>query len=144
MLPIVVRCLKLLMASSNVMLRSLCMLLHVATTHMHLDHFLNLRVVKSLSHFVDFDFDKLGCIIILILCRHSFSLFKLSDMNPEIPHPINVFFDFLSIVEAFLKHSFLFDLLKDAQLGDDFRVHAAVFEIRRLCNLRWSLSLLTT
>ena len=118
--------------------------LYVGTTaHVCLNHFFNLWIVKGLSHFVNFDLDEFGGIIILILSCHPLSFFELSDMNAEVAHPVNVFFDLLSIIKTLLKHSFLFDLFKNAKLGDNFRVHAATLKISRLCNLRGSFSLLT-
>jgi hypothetical protein len=110
---------------------------------MGLDHFFDLRVVESLADLVNLDFDEFGGIVILILGRHPLSFLELSDMKAKVSHPVNVFFDFLSIVKALLKHSFLFDLFKDPKLGHDFRVHTATFKIGRLGNLRRSLSLLT-
>jgi hypothetical protein len=119
-------------------------MLHVGTTaHVSLNHFFNLWIVKSLSHFVNLYLDKFGGIIILILSCHPLSFFELSDMKAKVAHPVNVFFDLLSIIKTLLKHSFLFDLLKNTKLGHDFRVHAATLKIGRLGNLRGSFSLLT-
>lgn len=128
------------------MLWCLCMLHHIGTTttHVHLNHFFDLRVVKSLSHLVNLYLDEFCSIVILILRCHPLSLLKLSYMNPEVPHPVNVFFDLLCIVKTLLKHSLLLDLFKDAQLGHDFWVHAATFKICRLSHLGRSLSLLTS
>ena len=143
MLPIIIGCLELLMASPHIMLGCLCML-HIGTTsHVHLNNFFNLRIVKGLAHLVNLDFNELRGIVILILSRHPLPLFELSDMNPEVPHPVNVFFDLLSIVKTLLKHSFLFDLLKDPQFRHNFWVHTAIFKICRLSNLGRPLSLLT-
>ena len=50
-------------------------------------------------------------------------------MNPEASHSVNVFFDFLSIVKALLKHSLLFDLFKNAQLRDYLWVHPITIKI---------------
>jgi hypothetical protein len=69
-----------------------------------------------LADLVNLDFDEFGGIVILVLGCHPLSFLELSDMKAEISHPVNVFFDFLSIIKALLKHSFLFDLLKNAKL----------------------------
>ena len=143
MLSVIIGCLELLVAASHVMLGCLGVVQVGTPSHMDLDHFFDLRVVESLADLVNLDFDEFGGIVILVLGRHPLSFLKLSDMKAEVPHPVNVFFDFLSIVKALLKHSFLFDLFKDPKLGHDFRVHAATFKIGRLGNLGRSLSLLT-
>jgi hypothetical protein len=119
-------------------------MLHVGTsTHVHLNHFFDLRVVKGLAHLVNLHLYEFRGIVILILGRHPLSLLELSNMNPEITHPVNVFFDLLGIIKTFLEDSFFFDLFKDPQFRHNFWVHTAIFKICRLSNLGWSLSLLT-
>jgi hypothetical protein len=135
MLTIIIGCLELLMASPHIMLGCLGML-HVGTSsHVHLNHFFDLRVVKGLAHLVNLYLNEFGRIVILILGRHPFSLLELSNMNPKVSHPVNVFFDLLSIIKTLLEDSFFFDLFKDPQFGHDFWVHTAIFKICRLSNL---------
>lgn len=62
--------LELLMAPPHIMLRSLSMLVTRTTTNMILNHFLDLRVIQCLSHFVNFYLDNFCRIIVLILSRH--------------------------------------------------------------------------
>jgi hypothetical protein len=131
------------MASPHIMLGCLCMLHICTTSHVHLNHFFDLRIVKGLADFVYLYLNEFSRIIILILGRHPLSLLELSNMNPEVTHPVNVFFDLLGIVKTLLEDSFLFDLLKDPQFRHNFRVHTAIFKICRLSNLGRSLSLLT-
>jgi hypothetical protein len=135
MLSIIIGCLELLMATPHIMLGCLCMLHVGATSHVHLNHFFDLRVVKGLAHLINLDLNKFGRIVILILGSHPLSLFELSDMNPEVTHPINVFFDLLGIIKTFLEDSFFFDLFKDPQFRHNFGVHTAIFKICRLSNL---------
>jgi hypothetical protein len=143
MLSIIIGCLELLMASPHIVLGCLCMLHICTSSHMHLNHFFDLRVVKGLAHLINLHLYEFRGIVILILSRHPLSLFELGNMNPEVPHPVNVFFDLLSIIKTLLKYSFFFDLFKDPQFRHDFGVHTAIFKICRLSYLGWPLSLLT-
>ena len=74
MLAIIIGSLELLMASPHIMLGCLCMLHICTTSHVHLNHFFYLRVVKGLADLVNLYLDELCRIVILILGRHPFSL----------------------------------------------------------------------
>ncbi len=129
----IIGCLKLLMTSTDIVLWCLSVIGTTASAHVHLDHLFDLWIVECLPHLIDLNLDDLGCVIVLILGRHSLPILKLSDVHAEVPHSVNILFDLLGVVEAFLKHSFLFDLLKDAELSHDFRVHP--IKISRLSHL---------
>lgn len=107
----IIGCLKLLMTSTDIVLRCLSVIGTTASTHVHLDHLFDLWVVECLPHLINLNLDDLGCVIVLILCCHPLPILKLSDVHAEVPHSVNILFDLLGVIKAFLKHSFLFDLL---------------------------------
>lgn len=125
--------LKLLMTATDVVLRCLGMIPTVASAHVHLDHLFDLWVIECLPHLVDLYLDNLSRVIVFILGRHTLSILELRDVHSEVPHAVNILFDLLGVVEAFLKHSLLFDLLKNADLRYDFSVHPV--KISRLSHL---------
>lgn len=130
----IIGCLELLETATDVVLRCLGMIpTAAASAHVHLDHLFDLWVVECLPHLVDLYLDDLGSVIVLILCRHTLPILELRDVHAKVPHAVNILFDLLGVVEAFLKHSFLFNLLENTKLRYDFRIHP--IKISRLSHL---------